>query len=222
MRAVTLSIDVVLLSAPAQRLQVLLRRAPEARGRTRWVLPWDGLRSGESPEAAAQRIGRLLLGVAPADVEQLGVFAGSERHPGAPQLSIALVGLLPATNEAPRDELAEWHDMGTLPTLPPRQSAMIASARRELRLRAAQGPVAFHLLPAAFTLTELQETYELLLGHRLHKASFRRTLQAAALVTPLDEWRSDGRGRPAQLFRYAPRSRPDEVRHRSRFQRLDD
>jgi hypothetical protein len=26
-------------------------------------------------------------------------------------------------------------------------------------------------------------------------------------VEPTDEWRSEGRGRPAQLFRYAPRKR---------------
>ena len=30
---------------------------------------------------------------------------------------------------------------------------------------------------------------------------------AAWLVEPTDEWRSEGRGRPAQLFRYAPKKR---------------
>jgi hypothetical protein len=68
-------------------------------------------------------------------------------------------------------------------------------------------PVAFRLLPHAFTLSELQQAYELLLSRRLHKASFRRALQAAYLVEPTDEWRSEGRGRPAQLFKYAPRKR---------------
>ena len=78
---------------------------------------------------------------------------------------------------------------------------------RSLRSRLDQGPMAFHLLPATFTLTQLQEIYELLLGRRLHKASFRRSLHAAWLVEPTDEWRSEGRGRPAQLFRYAPKKR---------------
>ena len=68
-------------------------------------------------------------------------------------------------------------------------------------------PVAFRLLPPSFTLSELQQMYELLLGKRLHKASFRRALQAAWLVEPTDEWRSEGRGRPAQLYRYAPKKR---------------
>jgi 8-oxo-dGTP diphosphatase len=63
------------------------------------------------------------------------------------------------------------------------------------------------LLPATFTLSELQHMYELLLGRRLHKASFRRALAAAALVEPTDEWRSEGRGRPAQLYRFGPKKR---------------
>jgi 8-oxo-dGTP diphosphatase len=75
-----------------------------------------------------------------------------------------------------------------------------------------QSPLAFRLLPASFTLSELQSIYELLLGRPLHKASFRRALQAAFLVEPTDEWRSEGRGRPAQLYRYAPRRRRDSRR----------
>jgi hypothetical protein len=76
-----------------------------------------------------------------------------------------------------------------------------------VRTRLDSAPIAFRLLPGVFTLSELQQMYEILLGRGLHKASFRRALQAASLVEPTDEWRSEGRGRPAQLFRYAPRRR---------------
>jgi 8-oxo-dGTP diphosphatase len=76
-----------------------------------------------------------------------------------------------------------------------------------LRQRVDYTPVAFRLLPGVFTLSDLQRVYEILLGQRLHKASFRRALQAAALVEATDEWRSDGRGRPAQLFRYSAKTR---------------
>ena len=84
---------------------------------------------------------------------------------------------------------------------------MLEAVLTSLRMRLDHGPIAFHLLPPTFTLTQLQEIYELLLGRRLHKASFRRSLHAAWLVEPTDEWRSEGRGRPAQLFRYAPKKR---------------
>jgi 8-oxo-dGTP diphosphatase len=97
--------------------------------------------------------------------------------------------------------------MRDLPPLSPRQRAIVEAAMRTMQGRLDQAPIAFRLLPATFTLSDLQQMYELLLGKRLHKASFRRALQAALLAEPTDEWRSEGRGRPAQLFRYAPKKR---------------
>lgn len=86
-------------------------------------------------------------------------------------------------------------------------AAALRLALGVIRDRLDQDPIAFRLLPSPFALGELQQVYELLLGRRLHKASFRRALLAAHLVAPTDEWRSEGRGRPAQLYRYHPRRR---------------
>ena len=61
-----------------------------------------------------------------------------------------------------------------------------------------------------------QEVYEAILGRTLHKASFRRALQSARLVTPTREWRSEGRGRPAQLYRFVARA-PKASRRGVRF-----
>jgi ADP-ribose pyrophosphatase YjhB (NUDIX family) len=117
----------------------------------------------------------------------------------AEQLAAAALGLRPAW--------MTWFPVMALPPVAPRHKAMIETAVAALRDRMDSAPIAFRLLPTTFTLTELQEVYELLLGRRVHKASFRRSLQGAYLVEPTDEWRSEGRGRPAQLFRYAPRKR---------------
>ncbi len=121
-------------------------------------------------------------------------------------MSVAYVGLVPHETAAPRAGHT-WFPMRDLPPLSPRQRAMVESATRAIQGRLDQAPIAFRLLPATFTLSELQQMYELLLGKRLHKASFRRALQAAWLVEPIEEWRSEGRGRPAQLFRYVPKKK---------------
>jgi hypothetical protein len=103
---------------------------------------------------------------------------------------------------------AEWISLSDTDAVIGRTREQLELALAVMRARVDQQPIAFRLLPAAFTLSELQGVYELLLGRRLHKASFRRALHASALVEPTDEWRSEGRGRPAQLFRYAaPRRR---------------
>jgi 8-oxo-dGTP diphosphatase len=120
---------------------------------------------------------------------------------------VAFAALLPLGTAAPSDGNVAWFKLNNLPALPPRQGAIVQGAVSAVRDRMDLSPVAFRLLPPSFTLSELQQMYELLLGKRLHKASFRRALQAAWLVEPTDEWRSEGRGRPAQLYRYAPRKR---------------
>jgi 8-oxo-dGTP diphosphatase len=120
--------------------------------------------------------------------------------------------VVPQGTPVPAGGEQSWFALGDVPAVTPRQRALLDAALETIRVRLDQAPIAFRLLPATFTLSELQQTYELLLGRRLHKASFRRALQAAWLVEPTDEWRSEGRGRPAQLFRYAPRRRRNQRR----------
>jgi 8-oxo-dGTP diphosphatase len=199
------TIDLVLFTALTDQLAVLLWRTPETR--EKWAAPWDSPSSERPLEEAAAGIATDALGVAPGWLEQLGAFGHEKRHPSDSDISVAFVGLAAAGTPPPVGGAYAWFPVRELPPLPPRQRAMIDGAVLMLRMRMDQSPVAFRLLPASFTLGELQHMYELLLGKRLHKASFRRALQAAWLVEPTDEWRSEGRGRPAQLFRYAPRKR---------------
>lgn len=193
------------MTAVGGQLAVLLERAPE--GREKWVLPWDGPRGGESMEASAVRVIRSVGIGDTAWLEQAGAFGDGKRHPSDSEISVAFAGLVPIGTASPVGGVYAWFPMGDLPQLNPRQRAMLDGAVALIRSRMDQSPVAFRLLPQMFTLTELQQMYELLLGKRLHKASFRRALQAAWLVEPSDEWRSEGRGRPAQLYRYSPRKR---------------
>jgi 8-oxo-dGTP diphosphatase len=199
------TIDVVLLTAVGSQLAVLLCRAPD--GRERWVLPWDAQRPAETMEAAASRTARAASVGEPAWLEQIGAFGDGKRHPSESDISIAYAGLVAMGTPSPVGGVYAWFTLPDVPQLAPRQRLILDSAVTMIRTRMDQSPVAFRLLPQMFTLTELQQTYELLLGKRLHKASFRRALQAAWLVEPTDEWRSEGRGRPAQLYRYAPRKR---------------
>jgi 8-oxo-dGTP diphosphatase len=204
-RKITLAVDVVVLSPRAEALAVLLARSAPG-GRERWSLPWDAPMPGEAFEDAASRITEAALGSAPALLEQVGAFADARRHPGDADVSVGVVALTPPA-ELSALASAEWFSLSALPPLSPRHRAIVDRAITVVRQRVDQSPLAFRLLPPTFTLSDLQGIYELLLGRRLHKASFRRAMQASYLVEPTDEWRSEGRGRPAQLFRYAPRKR---------------
>jgi 8-oxo-dGTP diphosphatase len=198
------SVDIVPVAAMGNELVVLFAR--NSTERERWALPWKIPQAGEMLDAAAARVAEEALGEPPTWMEQIGAFSDGKRHPGDIDVSVAYIGLVPHETAAPRAGYT-WFPMGDLPPLSPRQRAMVESATRVIQSRLDQAPIAFRLLPAMFTLSELQQMYELLLGKRLHKASFRRALQAAWLVEPIEEWRSEGRGRPAQLFRYAPKKK---------------
>jgi hypothetical protein len=208
-RGVTLSVDVVLFAARGNQLAVLLANEPASKGsRTRWSLPSDKLRADESLDDAALRIARDASASSAAHLEQAGALGGARRQhdaagaAGAAAVAVVYFGLVPDGAAVRRN--AEWVALADLPTVTARHREDIEAALAAMRARIDQQPIAFRLLPPAFTLSELQAVYELLLGRRLHKASFRRSLHASALVEATDEWRSEGRGRPAQLFRYAP------------------
>jgi 8-oxo-dGTP diphosphatase len=189
-----LALDIVLLAPRDGRLVVF---APESRGQRRRALPAGAPRSGEALDAAAQRIARGTLGSAVPWLQQV-----STRMDGA-NAAVIYAGLV----TAPESDDDRWIAHERAASLGASSRNMVDASVRAIGAWLDRTPIAFRLLPATFTLSELQEVYEVLLGRPLHKASFRRALQSARLVTPTKEWRSEGRGRPAQLFRFAPRAR---------------
>ena len=61
--------------------------------------------------------------------------------------------------------------------------------------------VARRLMPASFTLTELQRACEAILSEPIDKRNFRKKLKALDLLEPTGQLRRDGPHRPAQLYR---------------------
>jgi 8-oxo-dGTP diphosphatase len=198
------TVDVVMLTPQEDQLALLVERTHVHEV---WSLPWDIPSDQATLDGTANQIATLVTGTTPAWIEQVGAFGDHTNHPGSADISVAFVALVPLGTPAPDAGNFSWLKLDALPALSERQNIMVEYAVAAVRDRMDLSPVAFRLLPTSFTLSELQQMYELLLGKRLHKASFRRALQAAWLVEPTDEWRSEGRGRPAQLYRYAPKKR---------------
>lgn len=88
---------------------------------------------------------------------------------------------------------------------------ILATALGRLRGKLRYRPVVFELLPAEFTLLQLQQVVEALAGNRLHKQNFRRLVESAGLVEGTGRM-ARTQGRPAELFRFRHevfRERPD-------------
>lgn len=76
----------------------------------------------------------------------------------------------------------------------------IASGINRIKNKLEYTDVAFNLMPEYFTLGELQQVYEVILGKKLLDPAFRRII--ASKVEKTDKERIDGGHRPSKLYRY--------------------
>lgn len=79
---------------------------------------------------------------------------------------------------------------------------ILATGIARLRAKIKYRPVVFELMPASFTLLQLQRAVEALAGQVLHKQNFRRLVEQQALVEETGEVATETGGRPAKLFRF--------------------
>lgn len=79
---------------------------------------------------------------------------------------------------------------------------ILATAIARLRGKMKYRPVVFELMPAEFTLLDLQRKVEAISGNRLHKQNFRRLIEGQGLVEGTGRTTSQSRGRPAELFQF--------------------
>ncbi|GIV63288.1 MAG: hypothetical protein KatS3mg045_0627 [Bellilinea sp.] len=157
-------------------------------------------------EKAAARQIEQLTSVGEVYLEQLYTYGDPGRHPVCRLISIVYFALIPADSLLPvadQKNGSRWFALEELPPLAMDHSEILAYALRRLRYKLEYTAVGFELLPEFFTLSELQHTYELILGEKLDKRNFRRRILEAGIIEATPHRRS-GEGRPALLYRYRP------------------
>jgi len=187
----------------------LVRRTREPYA-DRWALPGGWLDPAEGLDTAASRTLAETTGLAPSYLEQLYAFGDVDRSPTR-VVSIVYWALLRqdevdaqrAIHEARGDapDNVEWFDAETPPELAFDHAQIIRYALWRLRNKVGYSRIAHGLLPDEFTLAELREVYESILGRRLDPANFRRQAEASGTLIPTERFRT-GSHRPARLYRY--------------------
>ncbi len=200
--------DIVIFTLRERCLHVLLIRRGEETERDKWALPGGFLRENESPEQAARRELQEETGVADVFMEQFRAFGEPGRDPRGWVITVAFTALIPSDTLVLRADTdaadARWFPVDALPSpLAFDHAQILAAALHGLRRRLETGSVAQSLLPARFTLTQLQDVYEALLGKTLDKRNFRKRFLTLGLLAPTDQ-ESRGHHRPALLYEFAP------------------
>jgi 8-oxo-dGTP diphosphatase len=204
---VQVAVDLVIFTVRDDGLQVVLVQRGVAPFAGRWALPGGFIHEGESLESAARRELAEETGVRDVYLEQLYTFGDPERDARGRVITVAYFALIAADRQrlaAGTDAAAaRWWPAGTPPPLAFDHREILDYAIERLRNKLEYTTVGFQVLPKKFTLTQLQRVYEAILGRALDKRNFRRKMELLDILTPLDEWATDGPSRPAQLFTFS-------------------
>jgi len=208
-----LAVDVVVFTVDDGRLEVLLVCAASGPYRGKWAFPGRLVGVDEPLEVAADDELKSLLGHRAFYVEQIRTFGDPGRDPRGRVAStayLALVSSKPRRRCSDRYADCRWVRVGDLPSLAYDHDEMARCALERLRSKVEYTNIVYALLPAEFTLSELQDLYETVLDRRLDRRNFRKKLGESGLLRALPRQRR-GPHRPATLYTFASR-RPTPVR----------
>lgn len=203
---IILTVDVVLLTLSGDLLQVALQKRDKEPYFDQPALPGGYVHADADidSQTAARRVLREKLGLVSPYLEQLYTFANATRDPRGWSASISYYALLPfdaiAVQQSAHILFLPTDD---LPQLPFDHNRIIDMAVKRLRDKSTYSALPCHLLPELFTLSELQQTYERVLGHKLDKSAFRRKIFDLDFLEVTNKTRK-GVHRPAQLYRIRP------------------
>ncbi len=167
----------------------------------RWALPGGWLGAEEGMEGAASRTLAETTGLAPSYLEQLYAFGDVDRSPTRVVSVVYWALVREDVSRATEQENVAWFDAIDRPPLAFDHDHIVEYALWRLRNKVGYSRIAHGLLPELFTLADLREVYEAVLGRRLDPANFRRQVEGSAALIPTEEHRT-GSHRPARLYRY--------------------
>lgn len=207
------SVDLVIFTIRQQRLQVLLVRRGDFPFKGWWALPggFIDVHRDADLDATALRKLREKTGVEAPYLEQVQGFGGRDRDPRGWSTTFAYFALIAAESVEPAQgvgvEEVRWVDVsgeGVEPSLAFDHARILGAAVRRLRNKVEYTSLPVHLLPQAFTLSELQQVFETILGKTLDKSAFRKRIREGDYLEPIPDGLRLGSNRPAQLYRLRP------------------
>jgi 8-oxo-dGTP diphosphatase len=214
MQIMQVAVDIVIFTIHSGELRVLLVRRGIPPFEGKFAIPGGFVHENETLERAALRELKEETGVSQVYLEQLYSFGEPGRDPRGRVITVAYFALIAAPHAvaAGSDAAdARWFPVTNLPALAFDHAAILKYAIGRLRNKLEYTTVGFQLLPHRFSLSELQDVYEAILGKKLDKRNFRRKLALLKILRPTKEYRHGGR-RPARLYEFVP----------SNFEKLKD
>jgi len=204
------AVDAVLFSIINNQLKVLLIQIKKDPYKDNWALPGGLVQLNETLDQAAKRVLFKKTNLGNIHLEQLYSFGDLNRDIRGRIVSIAYFALinLPQTYQLKTSELytdINWKSVDKLPSMAFDHKKIIEYALIRLKAKIEYSNIAYSLLPENFTLTKLQEVYEIISKNKLDKRNFRKKMIGLGLVEKTKETEKNLPHRPARLYRFSER-----------------
>lgn len=203
---ITVSIDNVVFGYSKGKLHLLLIKREKEPFKDRWALPGGLLDTASTAKNKAIEILKTKAGVNIDFLEQLYTFDEMERDPRSRTISLSYFAFVNTNHyeisvESKSND-AKWFSLTNLPKLAFDHSKIISKAIERIQNKIEYHPLGFELLPEEFTLSELQELYQVILGRELDKRNFRKKILSTGIVVATGKKKIGGRNRQPELYRF--------------------
>lgn len=203
---IAFSVDNVIFGFDDKELKVLLIKRGEQPFYNTWALPGDLVYPTEDLNDAPQRILTELTGIDSVFLEQSKTFGKMGRHPSGRVITTVYLSLinvnrvnLKASSFA---ETVAWKSIKSLDKLAFDHDEILAHCLLSLKQSVQQRPIGFELLPEIFTLSDLQDLYEVILDGPLDKRNFRKKILSMNILIDTNLMQSGVAHRPARLYKF--------------------
>lgn len=216
------SVDCVVFGFEFGKLDVLLiERNMEFEGREYrdLKLPGDLVRKDEDLDTAASRVLRELTGLSNIYLKQYLAIGSPVRlcrqprdmewlrsigHPEEIVVTVVYYSLINIDQDNGANYVlqsnASWYAVSGVTELAFDHLSILQQALKVLRTDLNLNPIAFELLPPKFTLWQLQQLYEVILGIKLDKRNFRKKVANMPFIAPINEKQVNVSHKPAHYY----------------------
>lgn len=206
---IAISVDCVIFGYDEKELKVLVIKSDLEEFRGLYSLLGDLIRPDEDLETASYRILHERTGMDDVYLEQVHAFGSIDRHPSGRVITIAYYSLIDIKHhklQLNNNEL-HWHAVNEIRNLAFDHKLILDTCLQRLQEKVMEHPVIFNLLPEKFSLRELQELYEAILGVSLDRRNFRKKISIKDWLMDIEEMENDVPHRPGKLYRLKPEYR---------------
>jgi 8-oxo-dGTP diphosphatase len=199
---IALSVDCVIFGYENKELKVLLIKSDLEEFEGMYSLLGDLIRPDEDLDSAPYRVLRDRTGLDDVYLEQVHTFGSIERHPSGRVVTTAYYALIDITHHKLKLDLNElhWHSINDINKLAFDHRLILDTCLERLREQIMESPIAFNLLQEKFSLRELQEVYESILGSKLDRRNFRKKIAIKDWLVDLNEMEVNLSHRPGKLY----------------------